>query len=149
MDGGVVPHPRAMQSAPGFLLGGLVCTLASPGLRHSVSQSWPVPLKIGAPHSLPFKGPALWESSWTVTPPQCMAFPQTPRRPRACSSLWPLSLPPASSVPGSRRFSKVEICPELGAGEQALGWLTRYRGRGGQTSPLASPGPLPPLTVNT
>ena len=82
-----MPHPRAMQSAPGFLLGGLVCTLASPGLRHSVSHSWPVPLKIGAPHSLPFKGPALWESSWTVTPPQCMAFPQTPRRPRACSSL--------------------------------------------------------------
>lgn len=70
-----MPHPRAMQSAPGFLLGGLVCTLASPGLRHSVSHSWPVPLKIGAPHSLPFKGPALWESSWTVTPPPVHGLP--------------------------------------------------------------------------
>ena len=34
-----------------------------------LSNKEPLPLQTGTPHSLPFKGAALWESSWTMTRP--------------------------------------------------------------------------------
>lgn len=69
------------------------------------------PCKLVLP-SLPFKGAAFWESSWTMTRP-LHGLPSDSPQTQSLLQFVASFPSPISSVPGSRKFSKVEICPKI------------------------------------